>query len=498
MSLQFITTISKHGSHVLRVTYPGCEDLNLDLIDLFKDLSNFDTLYEYINEYVVTLPVVSQKAIYDIFYSVYDSDDKNNIDDQRILNKMEGKIAQVVELLNYKALRQWNESNTDRLHFPDKIIEKHIYDPDGNTTVEKTYTKAEYRDLIALVVCIRAVAPLYIDFYSRIKQVTNHHHYYKMFMLFVRSEIVDCDEVVKLKQYLDVNRQTLIGSTKNENLILFSGLADDDILDSLLSEVIFNKLLPIDFINKKCNIISFIFNTIRYKGNHAPASGQYIRGKSVENNPNKEDISYFENYRKTSNLPVGTVVEIQHALSDVNYLIRAIGETNFNYKAYNQELAGIAQYLTQKLDTTQVYLLGWFMNKVINPRALYYIEYRCLVELMLFAKTILMQHNHIYIAMVMSAKKTNDNAPIALTIKNSINKDSVKRLVNHYSFCMEDDKTSIIEKTIVEISKELANTTWIARGTPEQLSKTNLADIYLETPVNINDLVLDFVEFVNN
>lgn len=496
MSLKFVTTISEYGSHVLRVTYTDCEDLDLDLKDLFKDLSNFDTLYEYINEYLVTLPLASQKAIYDVFYSVYDSDDKNSFDNQLILNKMEGKIAEVVELLNYKALRLWNESNTERLYFPDNIVEVHKYDPDGNTTPEKTYIKSAYRDLIALVVCMRAVAPLYVDFYNRINQVTPHY-YYKMFMLFVRSEIAECDEVVKLKQYLDVNRQTLIGSTKNENLILFAGLADDDILDSLLSEVIFNKLLPIDFINKKCNIISFIFNTIRYKGNHAPASGQYIRGKSVENNPNKEDISYFENYRKTSNLPVGTVVEIQHALSDVNYLIRAVGETNFNHKAYNQELAGISQYLNQKLDTTQVYLVGWFMNKVINPRALYYIEYRRLVELMLFAKTILMQHNHIYIAMVMSAKKTNDAGYVGMTIKNSMNKDSVKRLVSHYSFCMEDDKTSIIEKTILEISKEIANTTWIARGTPEQLKKTNLAGIYLETPVNVNDLVLDFVEFVN-
>jgi hypothetical protein len=62
-------------------------------------------------------------------------------------------------------------------------------------------------------------------------------------MLFIRSDIYNCPEIDKLKRYIEANQITLIGNTKNEHLIINAGLSDDDILDSLVSEIIFNKLL---------------------------------------------------------------------------------------------------------------------------------------------------------------------------------------------------------------------------------------------------------------
>lgn len=496
MALRYDTCVSEYGINVLKISYPGCEVIELDLTDIFKDLTHLETLYDPINEYLTTLQDHVQKQIYDVYYKIYINDYKNNFDDPAVLHKLEIKIKQVTELFGYENFKIWTRQQSDRIIYPDNIINDYIHDPDMNTTLEKTYVKREYTDLISLIMFIRALAPLYVDFYNRIKQVTPHY-YYKIFMLFVRSDIAECEEVVKLRTYIDVNQQTLIGSTKNENIILFAGLADDDILDSLLSEVVFNKLLTIDFFHKKCNIISFIFQTIKYKGNYAPSNGLTIRGKSVENNPAKDDISYFEDYRKTSNIPIGTVVEIQHSLSDIHFLVQAVGEASFDYKAYDMEMKNIGQYMDFKLDKTQIYLLGWFMNKIINPRALYYIEYRKLVELMLFAKVILMAHGHNYVALVMSAKKTADPGYLSVVIKNSMNKNSVKKLSASYNFTIEDEKQSVVEKTMLEVSKDISNVTWIAMGTPEQLTKVSTIGGYLETPSNLNELILDYVEFVN-
>lgn len=495
-NLNYQTGVSDYGVNVLKVNYDGHETIELDLTDLFKDLTHFETLFDPINEYISLLDQGKQKAIYDVFFDLYAGDYKNNFEDPQVLAKLETNIQEVTSILNYDKFKAWVRDQSHRIIYPDNIINDYIHDPDMNTTLEKTYVKREYTDLIALIMFIRALSPLYVDFYNRIKQVTPHY-YYKIFMLFVRSDIANCPEVIKLKTYVDVNQQTLIGSTKNENIILFAGLADDDILDSLLSEVVFNKLLTIDFFNKKCNIISFIFQTIKYKGNYAPSNGVTIRGKSVENNPAKEDISYFEDYRKTSNIPIGTVVEIQHALSDIHFLSQLVGTLPFDFDSYHQDVSNIRQYMDFKLDKIQVYLLGWFMNKIINPRALYYIEYRKLVELMLFAKTVLNTHGYHYIAAVLSSRKSPDPGYLSVVIKNSMNKNSVKRLAESYKFTVEEDKQSVVEKTILEISKDISNATWVAMGTPEQLSKVSVVSGFLETPGNLNDLVLEYVEFVN-
>ena len=488
---------NEYGLDVLEVSFSNNETIELDLTDLYKDKSFLHGLYVQINDYVKTLPITTQKELYDLFYKVYSNEYKNNFTDINYIVKLENKIARASELLNYNNFKLWMSHKEHEMIIPENILSEYIYDPDMNTTKEKTYVKQEYRDLISLIVFIRALSPLYVDFYNYIKQITNHY-YYKIFMLFIRSDVYVSPEIEKLKRYIEVNQQTLIGTTKNEHLIITAGLSDDDILDSLVSEIIFNKLLTIDFFNKKCNIVSFIFQTIKYKGNFVTSDSVVIRSKSTVNDPNKEDISYFEDYRKTSDLPIGTVVEIQHALSNPYNIVAGLGYTNFNIDLYNEELSNINIFMEKRLDNIQLYMLGWFMSKIINPRSLFHIEYKKVIELLLLAKVILLTNNHKFVAMLLSSYKTNESNYLNIIIRSSLNKSIVKRLTDQYSFIMEEDKQSIIEKTVTETSREIVNNLWIPIGTPDQMEGIMNKDGYLDIPTNINELICDYVEFVNS
>ena len=489
--------VSEFGLNILKVGFTGQETIELDLTDFYKDQTFLPTLYVQINEYVATLPDFVQKEIYDIFFKVFSNDYKQNYADIIYVRKLENNIARVSELLNYENFKMWMCHKEHEMIIPENILDAYTHDPDMNTTQEKTYVRHEYRDLISLIVFMRAISPLYIDFYNYIKNTTNHY-YYKIFMLFIKSDIYHSKEIEKLKRYIEVNQQTLIGNTKNEYLIISAGLSDDDILDSLVSEIIFNKLLTIDFFNKKCNIISFIFQTIKYKGNFASSDGVVIRSKNTVGDPNKDDISYFEDYRKTSSIPIGTVVEIQHALSNIESLINTLGYKNFDYALYEQELKNVPILMQQKTDNIQIYLLGWFLSRVINPRALYYIEYKKLVELLIFAKVVLLQNNQPFIALLLSSYKTTKGSYVNIIIRNNLNKALIKRLNAHYKFVMEDDKQSIIEKTITEISREIVYSLWIPVGVPKEHRAFLNNEGYLVIPNAINDTVCQFVEFINS
>lgn len=493
--LQYNVTTSDYGSFILQVYYTGQETIELDLSDFYKDTSFIANLYNQINEYVSTLPPHIQRQIYDIFYEVYSNDYKQNYSDVRYVVKLETRIVEVSQLLNYNNFREWIVRKENEMIIPENIKEEYIIDPDMNTTEEKTYVKHEYRDLIGLIIFMRAISPLYLEFYNYSKQITTHY-YYKTFLLFIRSDIYTCPEITKLKRYIEVNQLSLIGNSKNEHLIITAGLSDDDILDSLVSEIIFNKLLTIDFFNKKCNIISFIFQTIKYKGNFVTADSVMIRSKSVVNGPNKEDISYFEDYRKTSSIPVGTVVEIQHAVSNVHSLVNTLGYTDFDYELYKSELNNVRILMNANIDKVQIYLLGWFLNKIINPRSLFYIEFKKLVELLIFAKVVLLQHDQKFIAMLLSSTKTTEGNYANIILRNVLNKKLIERLNTHYSFVMESDKQSVIEKTITEVSNEIVNGLWIPIGTPEQ--KQGIANVegYLDIPGNIRDIICEYVSFV--
>lgn len=496
MALTYSITTSEFGLKVLHVKFLDYETIELDLNDFYKDQSNISTLYDQINEYVATLSIDTQKAIYDIFYAASASDYRNNFGDSNTIKRIENDLVTVSNYLGFERFKRWIKCKEHLIPFPENIKDDFIHDPDMNTTIEKTYIKNEYSNLISTIVFIRAMTPLYLDYYSYIKQLTTHY-YYKIFMLFIKTDIYESKELNKLREYIEVNQLTLIGVTKNEHLIINTGLSGDDMLDSLISEIIFNKLITIDFYNKKCNIISFIFQTIKYKGTFATADGGVIRGKASSKDPNKEDISYFEDYRKTSDIPIGTVVEIQHALSNLTSLVNTLGYSDFDYNAYELELKNVNTLMSKGVNKVQIYLLGWFLSKFINPRALYYIESRKLVELLLLAKIILIRANHPFIGLLLSSYRGDQNNYINVIVRSGVNKSLIKRLNPIYGFVIEEDKQPIIEKTINETSKEIINYLWVPVGSESQFKLVKMHDKYLEVPNNINDLLCEYIEFIH-
>jgi hypothetical protein len=475
------------------VSFQNYDVIELDLTDFYKDQSNIFTLYDQINEYVATRPEHTQREIYETFYKVCAGEYSQNFSDINYVNRLENNLAKVSELLNYENFKIWMARKEDKMILPENIKTDFIFDPDMNTIEEKTYIKSEYINLISLITFIRALSPLYLNYYTYAKQITNHY-YYKLFSLFIKTDIYQSPEIEKLKRYIEANQITLIGNSKNEHLIINAGLSDDDILDSLVSEIIFNKLITIDFFNKKCNIVSFIFQTIKYKGNFTTTDNVVIRGKASVNDPNKEDISYFEDYRKTSDVPIGTVVEIQHALSNNDFIIGYINKP-FDQAIYERELKTIPLLMDTKLTELQIHLVGWFLNKVINPRALYYIEYKRLVELTIIAKTFLLSNNQIFTGLLLGSYRNTNNSFINVVTKSGINKATLNELRQNFNFVIDDNKQSIIERTISEMVKEIINSVWVplnsASDYPEYINNNG----YLLIPSNISDLICEFVKF---
>ena len=469
--------------------------VEINLSGFFKEEHFITTLYSQADMYVKTLNPTTQLEIFQIFHDTAVKEDSQSYGENYVVKELEQKLKRLVELFDYERWKVWFRQFKPLLPIPDTVKDTFKYDPDTGTTSEKTYITDEYVDLAGLILFIRMLSPNYIEYFNYCRQVSSHP-FYLLFRLFVDSQIQDCPEVEKLRQYIEANQQTLIGTSKNEHLIITAGLSDDDALDYLVAEVIFNKLLTIDFFNKKCNIVSYIFQTIKYKGGFATNESQSIRTISNRGDTGREDHSYFEDYRKTSTVAVGTFVEIQESLSDPVYLANDLGYTNFDFDTYNKELNTVGLLLKQPPDNLQIYLLGWFLSRAVNPRALFYIEKRKIAELRIFAKVALMNTRHSFIgALICSVKQTGLNYANVVIIRNTLNKDLLKRLKRHYKFAMEDDKQSVVEKTFLEVGREITNNIWLPIGDPEQYKGITTAEGYLEVPSNINDVVCGYVDF---
>lgn len=494
---------NEFGLTVLMVTMGDNPSLEFDLTDFITNgkksrvEESIEGLYTHFSDYLQSLPLEIQYQIYNILYGIYIKENKSPESSIEHVQYLEERIAQMVELVDYEGFKLYIFTNCDGIFIPENIQDVFIQDENMNTAEDKTYVKGEYIGLIALLMFIRGLSPMYVNYHAYVKKITSQHAY-KLLNLFIRSTLIYTSDYIKLKTYVEETLSANDTDRYEKALVMNSGLSIDDIVDINVGEVIFNKLINIDFYVKKSNIVSFVFQTIKYKGNFTASEGAEIRNKDKSpNDPNKEDISYFEDYRKTSDIAIGTVVEIQHSLSDERALVSSLGLEDFDYDWYYRELALTKYLMDKRPDKVQVYLLGWFLSKIVNPRALYYIENKKLVELMLFAKVVLLSKGHNLIGMLMSSYKTTENNFINVTIKNTINKTLTARLSEFYGFVMGEEEQSVIERTISEISKEISNSVWKPIGTEDQLAMVANADGYLNIPSNLNEVVTDFVEFIN-
>ncbi len=473
------------------------EVLEYDITDHYKEPAFFGTIYEQVNMYMTVLPLGLQEEVYEIFKHMYYKRYTDNYSDIIYTKAVEDAIGNASALLNYEKFKSWMVGLEAGIQMPENVLAEYVPDQDMTTTKEKTYIKSEYRDLVSLITFIRALSPVYLKYYNYFKERASFQ-YYKLFTLFSQSDLVDSEECVKLQEYIAANYLTLKGTARNEKLIIGAGLSDDDITDTLTAEVVFNKLISIDFFYKKCNAISYIFQTVRHKGDFVTPGSDNIRGKGSKTETGSEVTSYYEDHRKTSDVPIGTVAEIQHELAYIESIVSQLGYTkSFDRAMFEKEMENASVLMNIRLENIQIYLLGWFLGKAINARRLQYIEYAKLVELTLMAKVILINEGHTFMGCLLGSHVSTDNDNINILMRHSLNKTLLNNLKSSYSFAMEQDKQSNIEKSILEAAATISSNIWKPVYIRDQEKHLLVKEGYLEIPSNISDLICEYVALTN-
>jgi hypothetical protein len=100
--------------------------------------------------------------------------------------------------------------------------------------------------------------------------------------------------------------------------------------------------------------------------------------------------------------------------------------------------------------------------------------------------------------MLLSSYKTKEGNYVNIIVRNTLNKGLVKKLNDHYSVVMEEEKQSPIEKTVTEISREIVNNIWVPVGTPDQLKGIVNKEKCLDIPSNLNDLLCSYIDHLNS
>lgn len=496
--------VDEYGLPILEVTHNE-KKITFDLTETTKKSFKPEGMYDYINAYFRDVKMGPEffnlcKEVIDNLDKIVFENPNNFLDFKTYLNKG-------IEILDYNRFMEWFRNNHSMvvgvngevlppLYIPDTVEESFIYDPDKGETEEKTYVYSQYVDLVGLSLFMRMLFPVYNDYLIYLNK-TNNHPLYTIFRLLTDTVIDQPGGALrKLTEYIEANYESMSKGADKQHIVITAGLSDDDIIDYYAGECLFNKLLTMDFFNGQSNPISHIFSTIRFGGKFtAPGGGLYIKKQVPAGS--EEDYSYFENFRKTSSLPQGTIIELQYALSNPVAIVTGLGydPNQFDWGLYEEELQNLVVFMSEPVDEIKVYLLGWFLKNFVNPRALFYIEQRKIVELLMLAKTCMFMSGQDFIGTFLISKHDPHSSFINHTVsaKSSLSKPLLTRLESMFTYSI-DIKGPTYEKSIVEFGKQITNMAWkpVGRFQSRYVNK----DGYLIAPSNVNEVLVDYVEFI--
>ena len=238
-------------THVLNIIKEESNEefrLIFDVENIFKDKKHIFTLYDILNEYISTLDNTIKEELFRIYHEAYDqltqeeysiTDNNYTVYANETKLKEEQKIQKLIEKLNnlidYNTFKDFVFKKSINLYIPENTPSEFIYDKDLNVTEDQTYTKPQYIALVALILYLRLFIPIFINYYNTSKSNSMILNY-KTLLLFSTSNIYQCEEMLKLRKYIESNFKTIGTNAKVENLVMNFGLSTDEVTEILLGE----------------------------------------------------------------------------------------------------------------------------------------------------------------------------------------------------------------------------------------------------------------------
>lgn len=460
--------------------------------------------YDIVNQYVSTISKEKKKLLFSLYEEVYNSNNSYcDILSKEHREKLEEYLKIAFDCLDLNNINNFLTNHQHLIVFPPDISEVFIYDQDMSVTEDKTYIKKEYLELIGLVVLIRALVPIFVNYFIYNKNATKQY-IYVTFLLFTKTALFESKEYNKLYTYVKSIQESFSESSsdKYEQYIINKGLSSDDVIDTIIAEILLNKLLFIDTLDPKNKIISFIYQTIKVKSKSSMSDGNIIRAKKNNVDGTLEDMSYFEDYRKSSNIAIGTVAELQYASGLFDQMLYALNVREyFNYDIYQNELSRSSILKDKKIEQIQIYMLGLFINEYLDPRSLFYIEKLRLIELLTFARVCLWNMDCKFISLFLTSYKSENNSQLFSSSKMSLSKNIKESLKEYYKFYMyESEKQSLIESSITQLCENIIEYQWVPTGSIEDITNYNESKNYsiLNIPSRLADTIAEFMIRINS
>lgn len=356
-------------------------------------------VFDYINRYWDSLPSDEQDQIFQIYkdiqYAFQDILQRGDLFEQ--ISKL---VKQLLKFHDLEDIRSWMTFKSD-IHIPDVIESTYTHSIDNNTSREKTYTRADYVQLVSLSICLKAMIPVWGEYVLNIRHDsgTKFKEYFA-FQIINDSPIVTSTAMDKLRIYIE----HMVGEDKNDPNNTLDGICSEDFGYWLLALVCIRRLCLGDVKGNDPNthlikyIYKFIIQKIRNSENDTENA---VKEKKIDDKGQSSEnkISTLEWYKIKTNIAPGEIVELENSLKDIRQIAYKLS-ANLNPVLLERSIESAQVLMSKRLLDPQITLLRWIFKPVISPKGLMYLPKQMIVNALGVLEAVLWARGYKYLSVL--------------------------------------------------------------------------------------------------
>lgn len=428
-------------------------------------------VFLHINNYWKIQKEEKQSKIFQIYKEVEDCfDDILNKDS--LTDRLKDLVKELFDLHPIPDLKSWL-INYSGILIPPDFKELYVEDPDRNTTVDKTYVREDYRELLTLSLILRIMVPIWATYVRHIRSHTgNGLKELKAFELLEKTPIPKSQAISKLLKYITANFK------KDEANIPVNFLTEEDFPYWVLTLTCVRRLCVGEFQSKnpKANLVTLISNFVDTKTNYTDGdfSKQIKDKKATGVGEDENKLSTMECFRINTEISVGESEELKFSVENI-YMVAERVCIGLPHNLLDRCLETSNVLKSHVIYNPQKSFMSWVLKDAISAEGLNFLEKDSLIRCLALTQAVLWFKGFEYLSLLSTAVSPLETShrvshmPTKTRMPENIQK-KIREVFPHVR--ISSNKKSpfreecLITNDIEILSTELSNRSW--RGTAEK------------------------------
>lgn len=273
---------------------------------------NYD-IYEHINAYWAQLSEERQTAIFNVYKDIFNIFEVTYAA-PKLQQQLFNPVARLMELHKLDDIKMWSDF-TKTIFIPSDLAAVFNDSSENKSTPERTYLRSDYSWLVAMIIALRAMVPVWGAFVDRTeKEIGVNFKEYEAFQLLAFSrEVMESIPMQKLKAFTAQN----IWPEKEKSSAIWGHVSSEDFPTWILGLVVIRRLSTVDIRGQvdDNHPVKKMFSFVRHRaGTHETSFEGKISNKVFEGTKQdgENNLSVFEGYKNKRELAQGEITPFQY------------------------------------------------------------------------------------------------------------------------------------------------------------------------------------------